>query len=346
MNENEEIKKSKHSRFVEMEEKLQKNVPAFIIYSIAIIILMCIACLAVFFYANKGYEQVMVPNITGKSLTRALLEMQEKELYPKIQLRYSDLPGEAGQVLSQTPSAGTIVKAGRRVTLVVSRGIMVDHVGNYIGTSLDVLKTTLDALYGGTDTPALFIGNPVFRIDDSPEGTILEQDPAEGTPISQPIELHLVVSSGPNKSTAKVPELQGKSISQILNIIANTNLLFDFKARLAQEEDTLGVVVSQEAEADTMLPEYSHVGVDIAMKDIEGSVNSQNETQGILSCEVEQYPFAVPFKLDAIPVDGASYTVATFNHIGGNVTVPYSVPRGATLVLSAINQEKERITVQ
>ena len=143
--ENEKIKKSGFS-FTEMEEKLQQSTPAFILYTIAVFILMGIACIAVFTYMNKGYEEVLVPNVVGKNLTKALLEMQEKELYPRLQLRYSEMPGEAGQVLSQDPKSGTIVKAGRRVTLVVSRGVMVDHVGNYVGMNLDTLKTTLDTL--------------------------------------------------------------------------------------------------------------------------------------------------------------------------------------------------------
>ena len=54
----------------------------------------------------------------------------------------------------------------------------------------------------------------------------------------------------------------------------------------------------------------------------------------------------VPVKLDALVPDGAEYTLASFNHIGGEVTVPYSVPHGTTLVLSVLNQEKERLTVQ
>ena len=134
----------------EFQGELQKNIRAFVLYTLATFLLMVLAALAVFFFANKGDEQVLVPDVTGKSLTRALLEMQEKELYPKLQLRYSDLPGEAGQVLSQSPSAGSIVKAGRRITLVVSRGVVIDHVGNYVGTNIDTVKTKLDMLYGGS----------------------------------------------------------------------------------------------------------------------------------------------------------------------------------------------------
>ena len=64
----------------EMEADLQKSTPAFAAYTIAAFVLMFITALAVFFFSNKGYEQVLVPNVTGKTLTRALLEMKEKEI--------------------------------------------------------------------------------------------------------------------------------------------------------------------------------------------------------------------------------------------------------------------------
>ncbi len=56
--------------FNEMQGELQKSTPAFIAYTIAAFLLMFITALAVFFFANKGYEQVLVPDVTGKSLTR------------------------------------------------------------------------------------------------------------------------------------------------------------------------------------------------------------------------------------------------------------------------------------
>ena len=367
--ENEKIKKSGFS-FTEMEEKLQQSTPAFILYTIAVFILMGIACIAVFTYMNKGYEEVLVPNVVGKNLTKALLEMQEKELYPRLQLRYSEMPGEAGQVLSQDPKSGTIVKAGRRVTLVVSRGVMVDHVGNYVGMNLDTLKTTLDTLYGGSDMPSLYIENPVFKIDDAPVGTILEQDPPEGTPISQPVALSLVVSRGPSKPVVKVPELKGKAIADVLSEIGKINLIFDFTGHVAEAGEIPGTVSSVQEFESGEVPEYSHVAVDFAFAPIgtefsgdtvvenKNKGKTENEiaesmkkntdgfSQGIFSTEIAKYPFAVPVKLDAIPQEGGSYTVAAFNHVGGKITVPYAVPHGTVLVFSVINHEKERLTIQ
>lgn len=352
----------------EMQEALQNNMSAFITYTIAAFLLMLITALAIFFLANKGYEQVLVPDVTGKNLTRALLEMQEKELYPKLQLRYSDMPGEAGQVLSQNPKAGSIVKAGRRVTLVVSRGIVIDYIGNYIGTNIDALKTKLDTLYGGVDTPPITIANPVFKNDSSPVGTILEQEPREGTPLSQPIELHFIVSAGPAKSVVKLPDFTGSTIAQVLEEMGKLDLLFNFTSHEAGDSEKPGTVVSQSLAANSEATEYSHITLDFAMPafgadfsgdtvtDIRGRTEDEiagknksglkNSSYGIFSTKIPYYPIAIPVKLDALPPEGAPYTLASFKHIGGEISVPYSVPNGTTLLLSIINQEKERQTVQ
>ena len=99
----------------------------FFICLTAILLMMAITAI-VFFVAVKGSEEVLVPNVIGLPLEEGLLEMQVKELYPKIQLRYSDVPGDKGMILEQNPVAGTIVKASRRIDLVVSRGVVVNQI--------------------------------------------------------------------------------------------------------------------------------------------------------------------------------------------------------------------------
>ena len=89
----------------------------------------------------------MVPDVTGKDLTDALQEMQAKELYPKIRLRYSKSPEEKGSVLEQSPSGGTIVKAGERINLTVSQGVVLDRVENYVGMKIDDVRAQLQTLF-------------------------------------------------------------------------------------------------------------------------------------------------------------------------------------------------------
>ena len=77
----------------------------------------------------------------------------------------------------------------------------------------------------------------------------------------------------------------------------------------------------------------------------ERSSDSDN-ISGIFQEKLPDYPYPVPMKLDAYPAEGTSYTIVSFNHPGGNLTIPYEVPRGTTLVLSVADKVEARKLVE
>ena len=183
--------------FKNYTDSIQGGGKHLVITVIVTFIVMIIVCLSAFFLTVQGAEKVMVPNVTGKKLPSALLEMQAKELYPRIQLKYSDTPGDAGTILDQNPGAGAIVKAYQFVTLTVSRGIQIDEVEDYTGKNLDTVIERLEALYAGEEA-LVKIAPPAYQKDASAPGTIIAQTPEAGTPIdsAEGIELQFIVSSG------------------------------------------------------------------------------------------------------------------------------------------------------
>lgn len=303
---------------------------------------MLFFALAAFFLNVRGAEKVLVPDVRGKDLTGALIEMQEKELYPKIMLRYSETPGDEGTVLAQTPEAGSIVKGYSRVSLVVSRGFIVDHVESYVGMNIDELKLKLSALFAGSSRPLITLNEPQYKNDSAPAGTILAQDPPANTNISKPIALSLVVSRGSAYETSKVPELVGRSISDVLRTISQTKLIFDFTSHTAQAGEAAGVVSSQETFNTQSLKNYSHVQVDMAFP----AASNSGTVYGIFSASLADYPYPVPMRLDAAGADGTVRTLVKFLHTGGNLTLPYSAAKETTLILYAVDKEVTRMTVR
>ena len=204
----------------------------FVFILLGAFILMICACAAAFFITVKGAEEVLVPNVEGKDLASALLEMQIKELYPRIQLRYSESPGDEGTILSQEPAAGSIVKAGRRINLVVSRGVIIDQVEDYVGQKFDDVQLRIQTLFSGTSRTLITIGAPQYKADASEAGTILEQDPPAGTDISEPIVLRLIVSRGPSYEQTRVPSIVGMSVNDVLTQIFLLILHLKMKSRV------------------------------------------------------------------------------------------------------------------
>lgn len=327
--------------FADGFEKLQSNIPALITVCVSAFVLMILICCAVFFINVKGAEKVLVPNVVGKKWDEAFIEMQIKELYPKINLRYSNVPGDEGLILEQDPEPGAIVKGYSRINLVISRGVVIDSVGSYVGKNLSEVQMSLQTLFAGQTKPLITLATPSYIPDASEAGTILEQDPPEGSKISEPITVKLVVSRGPNYENTRRPYVIGQSINDLLQTIARTKIVFDITSHIATDQEKPGTVVDQQQIADEYVPNYTRITVEMALPQ-----SSDENVCGIFQEKLADYPYPVPMKLDAYPAEGTSYTIVSFNHPGGNLTIPYEVPRGTTLVLSVADKVEARKVVE
>ena len=304
-------------------------------------ILMVLICLAVFFNYVRGPERVLVPEVRGKNLREALIEMQSRELYPKITQRYSDNPDDENTILEQSPSAGSIVRGYSRVNLVVSRGVVVQELENYVGQNFDEVKMNIQTTFAGSSNPLIVISAPEYKGDLSAAGTILEQEPPEGTKISEPITLKLVVSRGPNFDNTRVPYLIGKNIEQMQSQMAGSRVIYDFETHFASGDEKAGTVTSQQSFDSEFVKNYSRMTVELALPrgQIDGKVC------GIFTDSLINYPYPVQMRLDAADKDGNIRTVVNFLHIGGKVTIPYIEEKGTVLTLYVSGKASKKITV-
>lgn len=322
-------------------ENLQSNGKALVLTALAAFVVMMFVATVVFFVNLRGPEKVLVPDVRGKELATALLELQVKELYPRIQLRYSDSPDDAGTILEQSPNAGAIVKGYSRVSLVVSRGIVIDQIGDYVGQKIDDVQIQLQTLFAGYARPLIVIAEPEYKVAAAEAGTIIEQNPPPGTNISTQTTVHVIVSRGPDYETVAVPNLIGNSVGDVIQQMARNRLVFDFTSRNVRDGEVPGTVVAQQDFSEDQVRTYTHVGVQFALptEPVGGNV------YGIFSDLLSEYPYPVLVTLTAYPPEQNSYVVASFNHPGGACTIPYMVPVGTTLVLSCVGVEHKTITV-
>ncbi len=288
-----------------------------------------------FFLALRGAEQTMVPDVRNEDLVDALIRLQEKELYPKLQVRYSSDPSLKGKVIDQRPSPGTLVKAGKRVNVVVSKGAIVDQVENFVGKGLDEVRVHLQTLFT-TYKPLLKIKEPVtFVFDAASPGTILEQKPAAGTELSGLTDLVLVVSRGPETQKLKLPSYTGIDFPQAVGLLAKDNIPFVFSVVEPRQGSSRGYVVEQnpppgtEAEPDTRLE----------LKIAAPAPKSGDLIFGLFEYSLPVYPVAVDMKFEALSASGERRTLFTMKHPGGPVAIPYYQAENTTLVLSIFNRE-------
>jgi beta-lactam-binding protein with PASTA domain len=310
-----------------------------------IMVFVAIIAAAVFFLTVRGAEQTMVPDIRGKDLVAALLELQQKELYPRIELRYSNSGKDRGIILEQDPRAGTIVKAGRRIRLVVSQGIMVSAVENYTGRDIDKVRIELQALFASNSQPLITLKDPViYQYSSKTPGTILEQNPSPGSPIFSPIELELIVSRGEEDIVVEMPNLMGLDIKETIERLSGSNIRFNFSIRLGQNRRNAETVIEQSPSVGTVIDNSTVAEIVVASPariDL-----AENEVFKLFKYTLPENPYPLPATLEVIMPDGERKSLVSVNHAGGSFTFPYRLPSGSVLVLSLLNREMYRETVE
>jgi beta-lactam-binding protein with PASTA domain len=326
-----------------IEDYVANHLRMFIFSVAGLIVFVGIIAVSVFFYAVHGEEQAMVPDVRGKELTEALLELQVKELYPRLNLRYSQTSRDKGFILEQEPKPGTIVKAGRRIRLVVSQGVIVNKVENFISRNIDEVRMdlmTLQAAGGGI--PLLSIKEPImYDFSSESPGVILAQKPEAGADISRPISLEFVVSKGRENLSINVPQLAGLTLSKALEIISSTGINFIFVIKEIGPNETGETITAQIPAANSTVSANTPVQLTVTRPE----KMANNEIFSLYRFIIPQNPYPLPVRLEAQLPSGEKIRLITVNYMGGDFTVPYKLPVESVLILSMLNRELNRETV-
>lgn len=314
-----------------------------IIYSsLAAVALMLVIAIITFVITLDSKELTMVPDMNGMDLANAIIDLQEKALYAEVQLRYSSNMSDKGTILGQDPNQGTLVKAGTRVLLKVSKGASIEKLQDYTGWNLIELENHLKSLvtsYG----PLLKLNKPyIYVYNDEQPGTILEQKPLPGTEITILTDLSIVVSKGPEGSLTLVRDYEGTGWQRALQLAIADGFPFTISSRQVQGGEVPGMVISQSPSAESQVPSDTVRQIYIT----EPVEIEQGYIFGILEKELPVYPVKVPVEVESITPGGVTTTLAKLYHSGGLLTVPYIVADGSTLTVSINGEEKIREVVR
>ncbi|MDR2924084.1 MAG: PASTA domain-containing protein [Treponema sp.] len=325
-----------------MGELRPNSLKVFIAMAAALLVLVGIIAASIFFVAVRGGEQTLVPELRGKELSEALLELQAKELYPRIQRRYSQSARDKGLILEQDPAAGTIVKAGRRIRMVVSQGVIINRVENYIGRNIEDVRMDIQTLAASSGSSPLSLKEPMYDFSGETPGTIIRQKPEAGTDISGPTSLEFVVSRGQEDSLVTAPQLVGLSISSALEQIGRAKVAFEFTLRERQEGERGETVVYQNPPAGASVTSDVILNLTVNYP----SRLRENEVFGLFEYTMPQNPYPLPVRLEALLPSGDRKRIIDVDYPGGKFTAPYRLPADSVLVLYLMNREIYRETVE
>ncbi len=174
-----------------MKKELPKGLVPFLI-ALGVFLALAGVFIGVFmsyFSGGEGIGTVVVPQLVGKSVIEAKALLGNKGLVPVVAGRQSSDEIPEGYILIQTPEAGTNVKKGREIQLILSNGqekvVVPKLVGMTIEDALEIIKKS-----------QLKLGEQRRELSDQyDEGIVIEQSPEAGEERFVGRRINLVISS-------------------------------------------------------------------------------------------------------------------------------------------------------
>jgi beta-lactam-binding protein with PASTA domain len=222
---------------------------------------------------------------------------------------------------------------------------MVNTIEDYRGRNIEEVRMDLRALFASSSTLFISIKDPpMYEFSEEPEGTILEQSPEAGTPVTGPETLEFVVSRGPERVLIAVPALTGLAPAQALGRLREAGLGFAFALRPVRAGERAGIVVYQDPAADAALESTRAVNL-LVSAPAEGRA-ANGDLFGLFEYSIPENPVPLPVRLEYIPPAGGNrVALAEAVFAGGSFTFPYQAPPGSVLVFSMMNRETHRQAV-
>ena len=242
-----------------MMNKIIQFLIAFGIVSLALILIFDWFIMPSYVRQDKT---LIVTDITGKNLNRALIEL-ETEGYKGVvydTVYTADVTPQT--VVDQYPVAGAKVKPGRTIRLKISRSEKLIIVPNLVGQSRRSVEISLQQIGLRIDTVYTEF-NP-----DYPKGTVAWQFPKSGDHIKKGMGLQITVSQGLPPDFFQVPQLFGMSMQNAKDLLTKARLKVG-KISYQQNEDLVPyTVLDQSIAPGTVLNQTIQVDLVVSILDL------------------------------------------------------------------------------
>jgi len=303
-------------------------------------LLILVAAFVIGFFASlRGAEKTVVPNLQQMELVDAMISLQEKGLIPQVQVKYTQSNEEKGLVISQTPSAGQSVKAGRRITMVVSQGNVIKEIGDYKGMTLEELKLDLQTVFASFQA-LIQVGDVIYQYSQEPEGTIIAQEPEAGAKITGLTKLDLIVSRGQEDGSVKVENVTGISYTEAMNRLMEMNIPFIFHIDSEAPKQSQSIVFRQVPAIGEMVSMGTPIELYINPLSNRALSNAgDNMVFGLFEYQLPQYMVPVDMRLEKTIGATDPEVIFEMKHPGGPISIPYLEAQGTLLVLY-VNDKK------
>ncbi len=182
-------------------------------------------------YEVKG-EIVKTPSIVGKSIDEAKKILEQNNLFLKVNTKrqvYSDYI-ERGNIAIQIPEPGKLIKKGRKIEVIISKGSRRGDVPDVIGLAIEEASKKIN-MHG------LKVSRIASVYSDKPEGTVIAQSPESGVSGIFNDKVKLLISKGKKPKYFKVPDLRYKPLIEVEKILKKEHIQYVVKTFANQIRD-------------------------------------------------------------------------------------------------------------
>ncbi len=199
-------------------------------------------------------ERISLPSFIGKNYQNIIDNTDYSNLFNFDVVYVINTQSESGTILSQNPDPGRsmmLTPEGIKVELSVSTGIVFNPVPDVI--NLDYREAKVRLQQAG------------FTVDIENETSasvakdcVISTSPSAGEEMSSGSTVYVTVSSGPQISYVRMPNVIGLSEEAAISKLENAGLSFGGSDRISSDVDA-GTVIGQSAEAFTEVEEHTKI---------------------------------------------------------------------------------------
>ncbi|SDD94643.1 Stk1 family PASTA domain-containing Ser/Thr kinase [Glycomyces harbinensis] len=184
---------------------------------------------------------VTVPSVIGQAEAEAVDAVEAEGLQVEVEYEKATDPDstDIGNVTEQTPAPGDEVEEDTTVRLTVLQAPDLVPVQDVVGDSYEDAKATLEG-------DGLTVVKEEVASTEEP-GTVLGQNPEDGTEVELNTEVTLTVSAG---GQAGVPDVVGRTVQSAIDTLEGAG--FGYEVVWGNDGDTEGAVYAQDPGADSV----------------------------------------------------------------------------------------------
>ncbi len=231
------------------------------LWGLAIVLGLALVAVALILFLPSG-GKVTVPQVKGRSEQAAGSLLRVAGLNP-VSAPASSATVETGLVISESPVAGTVVRKGARVEIVVSTGPANSPLVSVEG--LTAAQAVQRLRHAGFKPSTKMEASSTIAV-----GRVIGTEPSAGTVAEVGSHVTVIVSSGP--APVRVPDVTGETLSAAEAALTSVGLSVGSTAHMPSSSQPSGTILAQSPNAGTPLHEGGRVNLTIAQAPKEAAV--------------------------------------------------------------------------